>query len=337
MPKKKNLNQVKYVSMADFYQNIEDYKTLDGKLDFATRYILNHDMGATQDYAFSGVVNLARQKIAEIIKRNPKDATNMRARMFLGNPAGYIKGEADKLAKQIDESEVNFLDEEKLKENCENISKVMNEEFNAEVFEVDKLSRSIGVRSRVEAGFGGKKQLEDNLKAANSHKWYAIFSSSSRQWKGLEEAYESFNNPNNEDFGDYDKLNNASISYLQHKFPKWEPRLPLPENAFSKLNESETAKVNFALNVMKSLKEQYNVDDTFHNLVDANKDADIKYEDLPEKAENVIDLEQLAFQNKLKEDVDIENDPIVKQMDKDMNIGVVNEKDDPYIKLPEVE
>ena len=71
--------------------------------------------------------------------------------------------------------------------------------------------------------------------------------------------------------------------------------------------------------------------------MDANKDADIKYEDLPEKAENVIDLEQLAFQNKLKEDVDIENDPIVKQMDKDMNIGVVNEKDDPYIKLPEVE
>ena len=166
--KKKNLNQVKYVSMADFYQNIDDYKTLDGKLDYATRYILTHDMSTTKDYAFEGVINLARQKIAEIMNHSPAERANIRARMFLGNPAGYIKGEADKLAKNIDEAEINFEGDEQLKENCKNISKAMNEDFNAIVFEVDKVSKSIALRSKVEANFGGKKGLEDNLATARS-------------------------------------------------------------------------------------------------------------------------------------------------------------------------
>ena len=37
--KKKKPNIIEYVSMADFYSNIDDYKTLDGKLDYATKYI----------------------------------------------------------------------------------------------------------------------------------------------------------------------------------------------------------------------------------------------------------------------------------------------------------
>ena len=342
MPKveKKKPNKIEYVSMADFYKNIDDYKTLDGKLDYATKYILHHDMGVDKDYAFEGVVNLARQKIAEIINRSkkPADKVNPRAQMFLGNPAGYLKGEAQKLSKEIDEAEVTFESDKKLKENCDNIAKAMDDDFNAQVFEVDKLSKSIGLRSKVEAEFGDKKELEANLKVANSRKWYAIFSSSSSEWKKLEEAYEEFNNPNHkEEYGNYHYLNNSAIHYLQHKFPKWEPSKPLPENAFSKLNASETAKVKFSLGVMKAVQSQYATDDSFHKLVDEAKEIDIKYEDLPEKSANVIDFEQIDFQNKLKEDTNIENNLFEdNQIDVSLDIRKQNQKD-PYIMVPEEE
>lgn len=335
--KKKNINGVQYDSMADFYRHIDEYKTLDGKLDYATKYILSHDMGVDKDYAFEGVVNLARQKIAEIINRSkrPADKNNPRAKMFLGNPAGYLKGEAQKLSKNIDEADVSFEGDKELKENCERIAKAMDDDFNAQVFEVDKISKSIGLRSKVEAGFGGKKELEANLKVANSRKWYAIFSSSSSEWKKLEEAYEDFNNPNREEFGDYSYLSNSAIRYLQHKVPNWEPSRPFPENAFNKFNASETAKVNFSLNIMKAVRSQLATDESFHNLVDEAKEEDIKYEDLPEKNQNVIDLDQVQFQSKLKEDANIENDSI-EENQVGVSLDIKHQKNkDPYIRIPE--
>ena len=131
-------------------------------------------------------------------------------------------------------------------------------------------------------------------------------------------------------------LFNKSVAYLQHKFPKWNPSQKFPANAFAKLNTSETAKVNFALNVMNTVKSQLGVDEKFHEVLDQNKDFNVKYEDLPEE-HNVIDLDQVGFQDQIKEDLDLENDSIVKQMDESMEIGVVNEKDEMYIKIPDVD
>ena len=103
MPKiKKNLNQVKYVSVADMYNNLDEIKSIDDKVAYATRYILNHDMSTTKDYSLSGAVHLARAKIAEAIKNNPKEKVSLAAEMFLGNPTEYIKGEANKLADQLE-------------------------------------------------------------------------------------------------------------------------------------------------------------------------------------------------------------------------------------------
>jgi len=63
MPKvKKNLNQVKYVSVADMFKNLDEIKSIDEKVAYATRYLLNHDMSTTKDYAFSGALHLARAR-----------------------------------------------------------------------------------------------------------------------------------------------------------------------------------------------------------------------------------------------------------------------------------
>ena len=303
MPKiKKNLNQVKYVSVADMYNNLDEIKSIDDKVAYATRYILNHDMSTTKDYSLSGVVHLARAKIAEAIKNNPKEKVSLAAEMFLGNPTEYIKGEANKLANQLDKSDIIIGGQEQLKENCKEIAKSMNDEFAIDVAEVDKISKAIGVKARVETALGGRKALENTLATAKTHKWYAIFSSSSKEWKALETAYEDFQNPHNEKYCDFRNLTGAALDYFQHKFPGWGKGVELPENAFNKLNTSEKAKVSFAMSVLKAANEQNRLDAAFHNLVDTNKAKDIKYEDLP--AENkVIDLDQEEFANKIENDI----------------------------------
>ena len=324
MPKvKKNLNRVKYVSVADMFKNLDEIKSIDEKVAYATRYLLNHDMSTTKDYAFSGALHLARAKIAEAIKNNPKEKVGLAAQMFLGNPTEYIKGEANKLADKLDK----VPGQEQLKENCKYIASNMNNEFAIDEEEVDKVSKAIGVKARVEANLGGKKALEDTLKTAKSHKWYAIFSSSSKQWKALEAAYEDFKNPHAEKYCDFRNLAGAAIDYLQHKFPEWGKDVELPENAFDKLNASEKAKMSFTISVLKAANEQNRLDASFHSLVDTNKALNIKYEDLPVQNDNV-ELDQDEFASQIENDIkDIE--PILdeKENDKENNNIIENALD----------
>ena len=331
---KKDLNKIKYVSAADFYKGIDKYDSLDDKLRYATRYILSHDMSMAHDYSLSGIVSIARMKLAELASNNPQDKTNERIKALLADPEMVIKGEANKVIKEIDSSGMTTKDQEKLRENCKRIVESMNGEFNAEVAEVDKVSKSIGVRSRVETSFDGRKGLEDNLKATKSNWFRSLFSGHSKQWNELQEAYQDFHNPHNENFGDYNHLSNASIHYIQHKFPNWNPQQPLPENALSKLNKTEQAKYKFATSVFDAVQQQYKVDDKFHQLLETSKLKEYNFEELEKQEPNVIDLDQVNFQNKLKNDVELGEDLF--------DISIEDEKDldltkDNNLEVPENE
>ena len=105
-----------------------------------------------------------------------------------------------------------------------------------------------------------------------------------------------------------DHLEDHANAYLKHKFPKWNPGEEIPAQAYSKLNKTELAKVNFTVNVLNAIKDQKEVEKDFNSIVKESKEADIKFEDIPEKEENGVDLGQVAFQNQLKEDTDLEKD-----------------------------
>jgi hypothetical protein len=143
-----------------------------------------------------------------------------------------------------------------------------------------------------------------------------------------------FNNPHSENFGDYNHLSNASIHYIQHKFPNWNPQQPLPENALSKLNKTEQAKYKFATSVFDAVQQQYKVDDKFHQLLETSKLKEYNFEELEKQEPNVIDLDQVNFQNKLKNDVELGEDLF--------DISIEDEKDldltkDNNLEVPENE
>lgn len=313
--KQKDLNDIKYVSVGDLYSKLDQYSSVDEKLRYATRYLLHHD-NLYNDYSLAGATSLARIKIAEAMKR--ENSNSVAAKLFLANPKEYLKGEANKLVNEIDEGDINYQGDEALKENCKNITKLMNDDFNKEVFDIDTLSKSRGLKARVEAVYGGKQGVNETFDSVKPKKWYQkLFGDSSKEWKALEQAYIDIDNPHIEEHGDFHYIYNSAIHYLQHKFPKWNPQQEFPVDQYNKLNATERRKVDFASSVFNAVKQHYQADENFHELVDANKGNDLKYSDIPVENNKVIDLDdnQIKFQNQLKEDVEKDFNIIDNYMD----------------------
>ena len=68
MPKitEDQLNEIRYVSMADFCKRIDAIPDMESKRLFATRYLLSYGMdGAPTDYSFKEVMHIARIKIGD--------------------------------------------------------------------------------------------------------------------------------------------------------------------------------------------------------------------------------------------------------------------------------
>lgn len=319
MPKlsRKALSEVKYVSMKDYYENVDKLNTLKDKLAYTTRYILSHDhYDLEHDYSFAAVVQMARVKIAESAVKEAK--LDPAVELFLGNPQEYIKGEAKKFIDFVKEENVNLPGEAPQAENCQNLIDRIDGDFNIEVFDLDNRSAVLGVKSRLESNLGGKKGLEEVMEATKPSLFSRIFSTSSPQFAALEDAYDAFNNPNENGFGNMDNLDRAATDYLKHKFPKWDPSQEIPAEAYSKLNPTEMAKVNFSIAIKNSIKEQKAVDGPFHALVEGSKLKDLHYSDLAAmKENNVIDLEQQEFQNQIQENLASEEVDINAQIDLD--------------------
>lgn len=330
--KKQDLNKVTYKSVQDFLTNLDKYDSIRDKLAYATRYILQHGAAKDRDFSFAQFVELARQKIAEasgktkapngkeapkyLVDKSVKDEKNdLAAEMFLSNPAEFIKNEANKAINEIDADEVNLKWQDELKEKCERLLPELDKDFNEKQFLYDKHAAYYGVKARTEAALGGKKNLDELFNATKPSRFSRIFSTYSAKWSALEEAYEVFNNPNFNGFGDMENLEDKTNAYLKHKFPKWNPGEEIPAEAYSKLNKTELAKVNFSVNILNAIQGQKEVEKNFQPLLEATKAKDIQYSDIPEDTHEVIDLDQLSFQNQLLEDMDSESELIGESLD----------------------
>ena len=154
MPKltKEQLANIKYVSVADLSSRLDQIESIEGKVDFATRYLLSHGIGET-DCSFLEAVHVARMKVAEasLASKNklyndetldidPADypidddpaivdafvedsKDDQKNEMFMGDPIGYLKGKAKDLADEIEEKDIELGDERALKENCIRLGK----------------------------------------------------------------------------------------------------------------------------------------------------------------------------------------------------------------------
>ena len=65
---KEQLEQVKYVSIQDYCQRVDQIENIEDKLAFSTRHILSHGQGknATVDFPIDKIIKVAHMKIADL-------------------------------------------------------------------------------------------------------------------------------------------------------------------------------------------------------------------------------------------------------------------------------
>ena len=313
MPKlsNKELAKVKYVSMADYFNKVDQFEDFNDKLKFTTRYLLTHSGVQNPDYSIEQAIHLAKVKLTDAsIKKHdeykaknkgkdtephivdPYSKDDKAAEMFMANPVDYLVGEANKTIKELNDLNIKLPEHTKLETECLNTLDSMSLNVRDKIKQLDKGSRVLDVKARMEAKFGGKESLDKAYAATKGGFMSRLFGTSSTAAKNLDQVYKAFNNPNHVLYGNTDALDKAAVQYIQHNFPDWETFQKLPTEAdMVNLSDTEKARTTFSINILKSLSEQNDMEEKFGPLVKACENKNIEYSEIKEdRSTKIIDL-----------------------------------------------
>ena len=303
MPKltKEELQQIRYVSMADFARRFDQIQDFDDKMSFTTRYLLCHGMkGAENDYTFPEALHIARTKIADASARmkeqffeqsdedlterpyivNPwlkDERADLAAEAFMGNPVGYIQGAANELTQENGDG-TGFNHD--LKANCERISRLPEQQTNRAVFALDATPTAFDVKMRMETKLGGRAELESLYQTAKPGLFSRILGASSPASHKLDAAYKAFQNPRDRAFGDMNAMEKASNDYLGYKIPNWKSGQKIPNDVMGVLNPAEKARTKLSVGMLESIEEQRAMEDDFRTMVEACNAKNLSYDDV---------------------------------------------------------
>lgn len=342
--KKSQLAQVKYVSMADFYNQVDQFEDFNDKLKFTTRYLLTHSNVRNPDYSIEQAIHLARVKLAdtstkrhdEYMSKNkwkdteahivdPYSKNDTAAEMFMANPTDYLIGEANKTIKELKSESVGIPEENQLESEMSNTLNSMAVNVRSQIRELDKNSRVLDVKVRMEAKYGGKEGLDKAYKATKGSFMSRLFGTSSTAAKNLDQVYKAFNNPNHVLYGNIDALDKAATQYIKHNFPEWELFQAFPtEEEMANLSDTEKERMHFSINTLKCLKDQLDVEERFEPLVRACEQKDIQYSDIKEvddhKVINLDDSEDEIEEESLIEDSEASKEKQEELIDDDESV-----------------
>ena len=295
---KQDLNKIEYISMGDYIKNLNKIASIEDKMKYTTRYLLNHK--GEEDYSLVQSIYIARQQIGNALaKSNNKE--NLDANMFVANPIEYVRQEAQKLAGELSKNDEYEIPKEKdLLGRCNNIG--FYQQKDAMVQELSNLcnDRAFTTKAQLAIKTGGRKALNDIKKDTKPGFFSRLFNTTSRQWKALDAAYNDFSNLGSQNYGDKTNIKNAAVAYLQHKFPGYEESQALSSDVVNRLDKTSKARTLFALNLLKSVKDQEEIDRNYTASLAHATEKNVSYDDIVEaRKNNVIDLDQVEFQNDL--------------------------------------
>lgn len=321
MPKitEDQLNEIRYVSMADFCKRIDAIPDMESKRLFATRYLLSYGMnGAPTDYSFKEVMHIARIKIGDasykLKEQYEKDESidkskywyeqdkgmvdpytinrrdDLGSQAFMGNLPHYLRYYAEEEVdrrENINENEIGY--QASFKQNCRNIASRLND-FDKEYADLYNLDISTNARNaldikvRMETKAGSREAFNKAYKATKPSFWSKAFNTSSLEYQNLDKMWQAFNNPNHAMYGDTVGLDKAANEYLKHKFPDWEEGEEITQEMLSHLDKTEKARVSFCLNVKKSMLEEEQMIDDFETVIFSARDRNpnFAYDDYQE-------------------------------------------------------
>ena len=323
MPKllnEKRLNKVQYISMSDYIRSMDALDDFEDKMNFTTRYLLAYGAGQ-RDVSFAEAVHIAKLKIAEASKDirnrnvfpsdeavNPElseeeDAPN---RLFMIDPVQYLKNEANKLLIKEDEKGITAENQQRVENYQVMFALLANDVDNAITFDIQQQDVEPEVRDfnyRFKAIYGGDQQLEKAYNKTKPGVLSKMFGTSSVAAHNLDEAYKAFNNEEHALYGNLSSLDKAATEYLQHVFPKWDPKNgPISKADIERLSGTKKARAMFSYNILQTTTNQRLTEKVYETITTANiqKRADLE----AQAGDEVLDDN---FQENLFNDVNEKN------------------------------
>ena len=311
------LNQIQYVSMADYIRRMDRLENIEDKMAFTTRYLLTYGNGQ-RDVSLAEAIHIAKVKIAEgsaearenqimipdeAVDPNLSDEEDARNRQFMIDPVFYLQTEANRLIIK-EANNMESPEAQRRIENYQTMSTVLlnglNGSLSADVSELDIQPTSRDVQARLKAKFGGEREFKKAYSDTKPGVLSKMFGTSSVAYANLEQTYKAFNNPDHVLYGDMNSLDKAATEYLKHCFPRWNPKNGLiSQGAINRLSGTKKARAMFSLNILKATAEQRKTEPVYENIIAAN---------IQQRADMEADVNEEEFQQNLLNDVNEEAD-----------------------------
>lgn len=327
------LDEIKYVSMADYVRRVDQLTNFDDKLAFTTRYLLGHGGERQQrDYSLAEAIHIAKMKIADasakkrakfihvpdevvnpescVIDNNAPAVDDTANQLFMADPKTYLYDESIRLMQEMNGAEENEANRERLTNyqysNASLFGNTGNElEWQVQELEVDKGRTNRDLKFRLEASFGGPKEFKKAYDKTKPGILSRMFGTSSKAYANLEAAYQAFNNPNHVYYGNMDTLDKAALQYLQHRFPRVNLQTStIIPGLINRLSGTEKARAQFSYNILRATHEQRKMEGVYDAIT---MGARQKIADAQAQAgDEVLEQENAQFQQGLNNQIDQE-------------------------------
>lgn len=317
------LKNLKYESMVDYCKKVDQIEDIDEKLKFTTQYLLLHGSTNNPDCSFKDAINIAKMKIAEASNNLIKEQTNnnvdtndylisdekacvnpyalfgnddLELELFMGHPELYLKGFA---AKKIVAMENQSVVVNKDLENLVRIHRTLSDEETFKTSIDKKETSNLHINIRLQNAFGGKNQLETKFKNTQPGFLSKFFNTTSLASKHLDTVYKAFNNKNHALYGNKEALKKAADEYLQYKFKNYRPGNEYPKQEdIAKLDEKSTSKAELCIAILKAVKEEKEMEQTYDRINTECAKKDLSFDDISNK------INQEEFHKNIIHDLD---------------------------------
>ena len=323
---KQELNNLKYISMADFSKRIDEIKNIDDKLAFASEYILCYE--DDKEYSISEAINIARMKIAdaiisykELVRKNelailskeafPEDESsqidlkpygnvlnNKKVNKFMASPALFLKKYGEDRLEEAPQKDLTVFEKNKY----DNIERNTNAIKGGGLYLNLKLKDRyfLHINARLEAKFSSVKALNAAVKSTRPTFFSRMFNTSSTEGKNLLVAYKGFNDSKSPLYGRIDTLERAANNYLKHIYPNWDKDYPLPDtHLVSQLSGTQKTRVILCNSILEAIRKENKITDEYSEATNYSPKIEVNITDMVE--ENVI--QKTSIEN-LKDEVE---------------------------------
>lgn len=294
------LNEIKYVSMADYVRRVDRLQSFEDKIAFTTHYLARHGGDDNhRDYSFAEAIHIAKMKIADASAKareeflhvpndvvnpeivdlhHPDGAVNDRPnQLFMADPTDYLYNESIRLTQEMQGMENSEENQQRLLDYQMTINALFgnagNEvEYRAGQLEVNEGRTTRDIKFRLECKMGGPLGFEKAQKATKPGVLSSMFGTRSVASRNLDDAWKAFNNPDHVYHGNMDTLDKAAIQYLQHRFPRWDPSKGMISlGMINRLSGTAKARALFSYNILQATAEQRKMEDVYDKITEATR------------------------------------------------------------------